>query len=210
VVCTVVFYPPIGTSWVSSFLKHYSQLGTTLSKIIEASRITAITKSAMRTFFNEYQSVLTEGEILPSNSYNIDETDIFQASELIIGFVIGDTQRFYVSIVNRSGRYRDLPCAHVNRGFVWPMSSGLRAHSETKTVPVPVSDMACPTRPGLDFPLRTMDPGLDRPNFRIARSARCNGNHIARDSIRWVPVTNVTNEPSRCRDGHVSGRSFEH
>jgi hypothetical protein len=69
-----------------------------LSKIIEASRITAITKSAMRAFFNEYQSVLIEGEILPSNSYNIDETGIFQASELIIGFAIGDTQHSYVVI----------------------------------------------------------------------------------------------------------------
>jgi hypothetical protein len=94
----LVFYPPIGTSWVPSFLKRHSQLGTTLSKIIEASRITAITKSAMRAFFNEYQSVLTEGEILPSNSYNIDETGIFQASELIIGFAIGDTQRSYVVV----------------------------------------------------------------------------------------------------------------
>jgi hypothetical protein len=69
-----------------------------LSKIIEASHITAIIKSAMRAFFNEYQSVLTEGEILPSNSYNIDETDIFEASELIIGFAISDTQSSYVVV----------------------------------------------------------------------------------------------------------------
>jgi hypothetical protein len=98
-------------------------------------------------------------------------------------------------IVNRSGRYRDLPCtgpARFKPRFVLPTSIGLRAPSETKTVPVPASDMDCPTRPGLDLPSRTMDPGLDRPNIRIARSARCNGNHVARDSLRRVPVTFVT------------------
>ena len=57
----------------------------------------------MRAFFNEYQSVLTEGEILPGNTYNMDETGISQLLELITGFAIGDTQRSYV-VVDKSER----------------------------------------------------------------------------------------------------------
>ena len=57
----------------------------------------------MQAFFNEYQSVLTEGEISPGNTYNMDETDISQLLELITGFAIGDTQRSYV-VVDKSER----------------------------------------------------------------------------------------------------------
>jgi hypothetical protein len=52
----------------------------------------------MVTFFNEYQFILMEGEILPYNTYNMDETGRPQALELITGFAIGDTQRSYIVV----------------------------------------------------------------------------------------------------------------
>jgi hypothetical protein len=65
----------------------------------------------------------------------------------------------------------------------------LQAPSETKTIPVPASDMDYLTPPSLDLSSRTMDLSLDRPNIRIAQSAQYNRNHVVHDSLRQVPVT---------------------
>jgi len=73
----LVCYLPIGNSWVPNFLKRHPELETTLSRAIEASRITAITKQAMRAFFSDYQATLTEHQIEAQNIYNMDETGIF-------------------------------------------------------------------------------------------------------------------------------------
>lgn len=73
----LVCYLPIGNSWVPNFLKRHPQLETTLSRAIEASRITTITKPAMRAFFSDYQATLTEHQIEAQNIYNMDETGIF-------------------------------------------------------------------------------------------------------------------------------------
>ena len=70
----LVFYDSIGSTWVWSFIKHHLQLETTLSKTIQAARVTTITKSAMSKFFNEYQVTLIEHDILACNIYNMDET----------------------------------------------------------------------------------------------------------------------------------------
>ena len=73
----LVSYPSIGVSWVQTFLKRHSQLETTLSHAIEASRITTIRKAAMRKFFDDYQNVLAEEGINEEHTYNMDETGLF-------------------------------------------------------------------------------------------------------------------------------------
>ena len=70
----LVSYDPIGSTWVRGFIKRHPQLETTLSKTIEAARVTTITKSAMSGFFDEYQTTLMDHDILACNTYNMDET----------------------------------------------------------------------------------------------------------------------------------------
>ena len=74
-----VSYNPIGSTWVPSFIERHPQLETTLSKAIEAARVTTITKSSMFGFFNEYQATLTDHDILACNIYNMDETGALMA-----------------------------------------------------------------------------------------------------------------------------------
>jgi len=73
----LVSYPPTGISWVKTFLKCHSKLETILSHVIEASRITTITKAAMQKFFDDYQDVLAEEGIKEEHIYNMDETGFF-------------------------------------------------------------------------------------------------------------------------------------
>ena len=122
----LVTYPPIGNSWVPTFLKRHAELQTTLSHAIEASRITTITKPAMRTFFQYYQSTLTESQIDTYNIYNMDETGIFQISYLIIGFAIGDIQRSYIIIDKHlCKKYQEwitiVKCICVDRSSISPL-----------------------------------------------------------------------------------------
>ena len=46
----------------------------------------------MQTFFHDYENALTKNEIKEENLYNINETNTFSASKLIIDFTIDDTQ----------------------------------------------------------------------------------------------------------------------
>ena len=69
--------------------------------MIEAARITTIIKSAMQTFFQNYQSVLAMERIEKSNMYNLDKTGIILYRfllKLILGFAVSDTQRSYVVV----------------------------------------------------------------------------------------------------------------
>lgn len=75
----LISYPPIGLTWVPSFLKQHPQLQTTLSRAIEISRIKTITRTTMREWFKDYWDVLKEHEIEEENVYNMDETGMFLA-----------------------------------------------------------------------------------------------------------------------------------
>jgi hypothetical protein len=70
----LVFYPPIGTSWVPTFLKRYPKLQTTLTRSIEASRVKVLTKEAILDWFNAFQEVMEEEQITIENVYNVDES----------------------------------------------------------------------------------------------------------------------------------------
>ncbi len=76
----LISYPPIGTTWVPSFLKPYPQLQTTLSRAIEVAPVKTMPRTAVREWFKDCQDALEDDQIEEENSYNMDETGMFLTS----------------------------------------------------------------------------------------------------------------------------------
>jgi hypothetical protein len=75
-------YPPIGKGWIRRFLSRHPELSSVTTRTIDASRIKAATPEAINHYFNELQRVVNEFDILPENTYNMDES----------GFSIGEIE----------------------------------------------------------------------------------------------------------------------
>jgi len=77
-----VEYPLIGRDWIRCFLSRHLELSSITTRTIDASRIKSATPEAIDHYFNELQRVVSEFNILPENTYNMDES----------GFSIGDIE----------------------------------------------------------------------------------------------------------------------
>jgi len=65
---------PLGKSWVQQFIGRHPHLKTVISRSIEASRIKALTKKVVESFFDALEACLQEYQIEWQNVYNMDET----------------------------------------------------------------------------------------------------------------------------------------
>lgn len=58
-----VVYPSLGDSWVPQFLSRHPNLQTTLSRIIESSRVKEVSSEAILKFFEVFCALLEEHQI---------------------------------------------------------------------------------------------------------------------------------------------------
>ena len=70
----LVFYPPTSHSWVQRFMQRHPQLGTTLSRMIETSRLKEASEDAIQQWFTVFAKEMEENQISIGNIYNVDET----------------------------------------------------------------------------------------------------------------------------------------
>ena len=69
-----VEYTPIGKNWVRRFLHRHSELSSVTPRTIDVSQIKAATPEAISHWFDELRRVIDKYHILPSNTYNMDES----------------------------------------------------------------------------------------------------------------------------------------
>jgi len=83
-----VSYPEIGTEWVKCFLTRHPKLKSKVGKSIEAARVTDASPEILTKWLEEYYRVITEYDIEPENTYNMDETGFsigkIEATRIII------------------------------------------------------------------------------------------------------------------------------
>jgi len=83
-----VSYPEIGTEWVKRFLTRHPELKSKVGKSIEAARVTDASPEILTKWLEEYYRVITEYDIEPENTYNMDETGFsigkIEATRIII------------------------------------------------------------------------------------------------------------------------------
>src|SRR5579859_1150818 len=91
----LVEYPAIGQKWVSRFIKRHSQLQSVIGQRIDVCRVKDTTLDKLTSWFNALESVIEEFDILPENTYNMDES----------GFSIGTMETSRV-IINAKVRRR--------------------------------------------------------------------------------------------------------
>jgi Tc5 transposase DNA-binding domain len=65
--------PKLGKNWTSRFLARNPLLQSKIAKSIEAAR-KEVTEAQIEKWFNEFNRVVDEYNILPENTYNMDET----------------------------------------------------------------------------------------------------------------------------------------
>ena len=73
--------PSLGLDWTKRFMRRHPQLKTTVATGIEVAR-KEVTKESLNKWFEEFQRVIEEHDIDPSNVYNMDETGAFTYSLL--------------------------------------------------------------------------------------------------------------------------------
>jgi hypothetical protein len=78
--------PQIGEHWLARFLQRHPEFYRRRRRAIDIERATALDKSVVERWFDDYQRVVTEHGILPEDIYNFDET----------GFQIGVGQDQYI------------------------------------------------------------------------------------------------------------------
>ena len=71
-----ISYPALGNSWVPQFLNRYPILRTTISCLIESSRIKDVSSVSIINFFEVFRSILEDNQITLENVYNMDETGL--------------------------------------------------------------------------------------------------------------------------------------
>ena len=71
-----ISYPALGNSYVLQFLNRYPILPTTISHLIESSRIKDVSSTSIINFFEVFRSILENNQITLENVYNMDETDL--------------------------------------------------------------------------------------------------------------------------------------
>jgi len=87
------FLRPIGITWVPAFLKHHPHLQTKLSRSIEWTRISDVTREQVIKFNEDFRHLIHEKKVKLENIYNSDETGIKALfCILIIGSSIGTCQ----------------------------------------------------------------------------------------------------------------------
>jgi hypothetical protein len=68
------FVPPIGLTWVPSFLRRHRYLKTKMTRAIETARIKDVTKELVLHFNDEFRRIIQEHNIRLENIFNADET----------------------------------------------------------------------------------------------------------------------------------------
>ena len=68
------FVPPIGPTWVFSFVRHHHYLKTKMTRAIETARIKDVTKELVLHFNHEFRRIIQEHNIRLENIFNADET----------------------------------------------------------------------------------------------------------------------------------------
>jgi hypothetical protein len=95
-----VEYPPIGWDWIRRFLSRHPELSSIATRTIDVSRIKSATPEEIDHYFNELQRIVSEFNILPENTYNMDESGFsigeIEASKCIINSRI--RQRFQAKL----------------------------------------------------------------------------------------------------------------
>ena len=72
------FVPPIGSTWVSQFLRRHTYLKTKMTQAIESARNKDVTKEWVLHFNEEFGRIIREHNIRMENIYNTDETGLGQ------------------------------------------------------------------------------------------------------------------------------------
>src|SRR2546423_11350402 len=85
-----ISYPPIAKQWANRFMAHHPELGSTVSKTIDATRLKDITKEKLMAWFDDVHKVFMEHNINKKDVYNMDES----------GFSIGKINATHV-IINK-------------------------------------------------------------------------------------------------------------
>ena len=60
--------------WHSNFTQCHETIRDTCARKIELDRITTVTLDAIKRFFDQYEELIQEYKIPPSNHYNMDES----------------------------------------------------------------------------------------------------------------------------------------
>ena len=67
---------PVGESWLKQFQKHHPNLKTKKTIGLGKACTKALNQFAVNKFFGMLTSIIEEYEIMPGNTYNMDEKDI--------------------------------------------------------------------------------------------------------------------------------------
>src|SRR5436305_9418796 len=70
----LINYDSFGKDWVAYFISHHPQLKSDRRKCIEAIRIKDVSGEQLRKWFQDLQTIITEGEIELENLYNMDKS----------------------------------------------------------------------------------------------------------------------------------------
>lgn len=101
--------PRLGNKWVQSFLRRNPAVGSCIGRPLEASRAHNTTKEQIQAFFDLFERIQKQYNILPENIWNVDETGIAVgvcANSIVLGkagkrrtYIQSPENREWVSIV---------------------------------------------------------------------------------------------------------------
>jgi hypothetical protein len=64
----------LGELWHRNFIKRYPAISSMYARKIDSKRISDCNADAIHGFFEQYEAILDHREILPANTWNMDET----------------------------------------------------------------------------------------------------------------------------------------